>query len=101
MSVIDRIIAEAAARGEFDDLPGKGKPLVLDDDRHIPPDERMSYRIMKNAGVAPTEVTMHQQLEVLRERRRECTDAEERRALAVEIASRIAILNLRMERLRR
>ena len=28
-SWIDRVIREAAERGEFDDLPGKGKPLEV------------------------------------------------------------------------
>ena len=29
---VERIIEEAIARGEFDDLPGEGKPLPTGDD---------------------------------------------------------------------
>ena len=49
-------IAEAMERGEFDDLPGMGKPLDLDDDAHIPEELRVACRILKNAGFVPPEV---------------------------------------------
>jgi hypothetical protein len=54
--IAEQKIAEAIARGELDDLPGKGKPLELDDDAHIPEDLRVAYRILKNAGFVPPEV---------------------------------------------
>ena len=49
-------IEEAIAKGAFDDLPGAGRPLVLDDDRLIPEELRAAYRILKNAGFVPPEV---------------------------------------------
>lgn len=49
-SLAERRIAEAREAGAFDNLPGYGKPLTLEDDSHIPPELRMSYRILKNAG---------------------------------------------------
>lgn len=49
-------IQEALARGELDDLPGSGRPLDLDDDRLVPEDLRMAYRILKNSGFVPPEV---------------------------------------------
>jgi hypothetical protein len=52
----ERRIEEALARGDFDDLPGAGRPLGLDDDALVPEDLRMAYRILKNAGFAPPEV---------------------------------------------
>ena len=49
-------IEEAIARGEFDDLPGAGRPLELDDiDPLLPEELRLAYRILKNAGSAPAE----------------------------------------------
>ncbi len=51
-SVVERAIREAQERGEFDNLPGKGKPLRWDDE-HVPPEWRMAHRILKNAGFAP------------------------------------------------
>ena len=34
----ERHIAEAQAKGEFDNLVGSGEPLILDDDSHVPPE---------------------------------------------------------------
>ena len=36
----ERHIAEAQAKGEFDNLAGSGEPLILDDDSHVPPELR-------------------------------------------------------------
>ena len=57
--IAERKIEEAAARGEFDGLPGEGRPLDLDDDALVPEDLRMACRILKNAGFAPQEVQAH------------------------------------------
>ena len=54
--VVEERIREAIRAGAFDDLPGAGKPLVLDDDRMVPEDVRMAYRILKNAGFVPPEL---------------------------------------------
>jgi hypothetical protein len=54
--IAERKIAEAIAQGEFDDLPGAGKPLDLDEDPLVPEEQRMANRILKNAGFAPREV---------------------------------------------
>jgi len=66
MDVIDeraeRAILEAQKQGQFDDLPGAGKPLVLDDDRMVPESLRMAYRVLRNAGCAPPEVAMRSEL---------------------------------------
>lgn len=54
--LIERRIREAQLRGEFDDLPGTGAPLELDDDSLVPGELRMVYRILKNAGYVPPEL---------------------------------------------
>ena len=52
----ERKIAAAIERGEFDDLPGAGQPLDLDDlDPLMPEELRMAYRILKNAGMNTTD----------------------------------------------
>ena len=56
MSLVDLRIAEAAAKGEFDNLLGAGKPLELDDDSHVPEEERAAYRLLKNSGFVPPEL---------------------------------------------
>jgi Domain of unknown function (DUF1992) len=52
-ALVEQRIAAAAARGEFDDLPGAGAPLELDDDLLVPEEVRVANRIMKNAGFVP------------------------------------------------
>ena len=52
----ERHILNAMAKGEFDNLPGAGSPLVLDDDSGVPQELRVAYRILKNAGYVPAEI---------------------------------------------
>jgi len=70
MAGIDDIIGgwvrDAEKTGEIRKLPGYGKPLNLDEDRHVPARYRMAYRILKNAGYSPPEVEMIRQLAVLK-----------------------------------
>jgi len=60
--IAEQKILEALARGEFDDLPGAGRPLALDDDALVPEDLRLAYRILKNAGLVPPEVEARREL---------------------------------------
>jgi hypothetical protein len=54
--LIEEHIRRAHARGEFDNLPGAGKPLDLGEDAHLPAELRMAYRVLKNAGYLPEEL---------------------------------------------
>lgn len=60
--IADEKIREAMDRGEFDDLPGKGKPLKLEDDRHLPQDLRLAYKILKNADCLPPELELRKEI---------------------------------------
>ena len=55
-SLAEQKIAEAVSRGELDGLPGAGRPLDLDEDRLVPEEVRLAYRMLKNAGFVPPEV---------------------------------------------
>jgi hypothetical protein len=62
-AIAERRIQEAIERGEFDDLPGKGNPLELgENDRTVPAELRMAYRMLKNAGLLPPEVELHKEI---------------------------------------
>ncbi|TGB90515.1 DUF1992 domain-containing protein [Escherichia sp. E2748] len=52
----ERHITEAQAKGVFENLPGSGEPLILEDDTHVPPELRAGYRLLKNAGCLPPEL---------------------------------------------
>jgi len=47
---IDEQIRQAMARGDFDNLPGKGKPLDLNENPYEDPGWRMAYRMLKENG---------------------------------------------------
>jgi DnaJ family protein C protein 28 len=68
-SWVDRLIKQAQERGQFDNLPGKGKPLNLEDDALTDPEWRLANRLLKNAGFAP------EWIEIDREVRRGWDDA--------------------------
>ena len=60
--IAERRIVEAMARGEFDDLPGRGARLPQDDDRLVPAEMRVAYRVLKNAGIVPGEVSIRKEI---------------------------------------
>lgn len=64
--LVERRIADARRQGAFDDLPGQGRPLALDDDRLVPEEVRVAMRILKNAGVLPPEIEALRELQSLR-----------------------------------
>ena len=53
---VEKHIKDASENGEFDNLAGQGKPLVLDDDSAVPEELRTAYRILKNSGYLPPEL---------------------------------------------
>lgn len=49
--MVEQAIREALERGEFDDLPGQGKPLRWDTENDGP--LWLAHHVLKNAGIAP------------------------------------------------
>jgi CRISPR/Cas system Type II protein with McrA/HNH and RuvC-like nuclease domain len=60
--LVEEKIREAVQRGEFDNLPGSGEPLQLDDDSHLPDDLRIAYKILKNADCLPPELQLRKDI---------------------------------------
>ena len=54
--IADSRIQAAAACGEFDDLPGTGRPLPPDPLARVPAHLRMGLRILRNADCVPPEL---------------------------------------------
>jgi hypothetical protein len=65
--IAEKKIREAMDNGEFDDLPGKGKSLQLEDDRHIPQDIRLAHKILKNADCLPPELELRKEIFTIEE----------------------------------
>ena len=99
--LIEEIIREAIEKGEFDDLPGKGKPLDLDAYFAAPEDVRLGYSVLKSAGCLPVEVELQNEIESLKARLDVCDDERERQSLRKEIEGKTLKLNLLMDGARR
>jgi hypothetical protein len=97
----DEKIKEAIAKGEFDNLPGKGKPLDLDGYFATPEDLRMGYSILKSADIIPEELELLKQIEGLKKSFDSCTSQIEKRGIQKQLCEKITSFNMRMERYRR
>ena len=51
--IAEERITQAGQAGAFDNLPGQGRPLVFEDDSHIPEELRMAYKLLKNSDYLP------------------------------------------------
>src|SRR5689334_22003283 len=65
--IVEERIREAMDEGRFDNLPGKGKPLVLDDDSSVSEDLRLAFKVLKNAGCLPIEMELRKEIYSLRQ----------------------------------
>lgn len=95
---VEAIIKEAQARGEFDDLPGAGKPIDLDAYFNTPEDVRAAYAILKNAGILPQEIELLQDIAALKEKLGAEKSESEQSRLRKEIEKKRLEFNLLMER---
>src|SRR5215510_5786198 len=98
---VDQRIKEAVARGEFENLPGKGKPLDLDGYFATPEHLRMGYSILKNANIIPEEMELLKQIEGLEKSLSSCTGEIEKRAIQKQLSEKITNFSMRMERYRK
>lgn len=65
--IADRKIRDAMDEGVFENLPGKGKPLNLDQDPRVPPEQRAAYRLMKEAQFLPDWIQADKEIRVFQE----------------------------------
>lgn len=96
--IAEERIREAQREGAFDNLPGKGKPLVLADLSMVPEDLRMSYHILKNAQVLPPEAELQKEIHSMQDLLKYIEDDGERKALAKEIEWKMLRLDLLKKR---
>ena len=76
--IAEKRIEEALAKGEFDNLPGQGKPLELEDMSAVPEELRMAYKILRNAGCIAPELQERKDITRLLDLLEECSDEKER-----------------------
>ena len=90
MGWIERIAEErirtAQDEGLFDNLPGKGKPLQLEDDSAVPEELRLTFKILRNAGYLPIEMEIRKEIYSLHQLIKTTIDEQTRSELRRELS---------------
>jgi len=60
--LVEQKIQEAMAKGEFENLPGRGQPLRLEEYPFTPPEWRLAYKILADAGFAPDWIELDKEI---------------------------------------
>ncbi|MDD3312079.1 DUF1992 domain-containing protein [Pseudodesulfovibrio sp.] len=60
--IAEERIRQAMEEGKFDNLEGAGKPLRPDGTENLPPELRMAFRVLKNAGYVPAEIAEEREI---------------------------------------
>ncbi len=99
-------IAEAKIRqsienGELENLEGKGKTVQLENMAFIPADQRMAYKIMKNAGLVPEEVAVQKEMDLLRQQISRCSDVLEKETLKKRLRETEVRFGIMLEKMHR
>lgn len=92
--IAEQRILEAQREGAFDNLPGMGKPLELEDLSWVPEDLRIGYHVLKNAHVLPPEVELLKDIHSLEDLLKHVEDEDERRSLAKSIQWKMIRLDM-------
>lgn len=95
--IVEERIKEAMQNGEFDNLPGQGKPINLDYWASLPVEIRAGYMLLRNQGFAPDEVHLLKEINELREKLACCFNQDEKTALSKKLEEVKLKYNLMME----
>lgn len=91
----EQIAREAARRGVFDDLPGRGQPQVLDALAGLDEDARLDATLRATTGAAGLELELRREVAALRERlEAPGLDATARAALRQELVDKCVRLSI-------
>jgi len=75
--IIEERIRKAQEEGEFENLPGCGKPLPMDEP-NVPEELRLAYKILKNAECLPPEIELKKEITQIEEILAGMTDTAEK-----------------------
>ena len=98
--IAENRIREAMQAGEFDNLPGAGRPLDLEGYFKVPEHLRAAFSILKSANCVPAEVELLKDIAMLQHQLDAAPD-EQRPALRRRLADRRTQLAVVLERARR
>lgn len=96
--IVEALIRDAQERGEFDHLPGKGKPIDLDEYFQMPEDVRMAQSLLKNAGMTAPEIQLLKEISELRQLLTSLMDEKKKQEVQKKSQEKQIEFNLMMER---
>ena len=99
--IVEAMIKEAMARGEFDNLPGKGKPIDLTEYFETPEDVRLANSVLKSAGMTSHEVDLLREIAELKQALAATLEEKRKQELQQQIQQKQVEFSLRMERQKR
>ena len=99
--IVETLIKEAMERGEFDNLPGKGKPIDLSEYFETPEEVRLARSVLKGAGMTPREVDLLKEIAELKQIQSALVDEKKKQEIGKQIQQKQVELSLMMERQKR
>jgi len=63
MPNIEDLLQRAMREGKFDNLPGKGQPVRLDENPHADPEWRLAYHLLQQNGFSLPWLELRQEIE--------------------------------------
>jgi hypothetical protein len=95
--IAENRIREAMEQGQFENLPGAGQPLNLEEYFSAPEDLRMAYSILRSANCAPVEVQLLSEIARLERSLAQSEDAARRTELQRALQDRQTQLAVMLE----
>jgi hypothetical protein len=92
--IVERKIKEAQEKGVFDNLPGSGHPVDLEDDSHVPDDLRIAYKVLKNADCLPPEIQLRKEIRQMEDLLESIPDEKEKYRQIKRINFKVMQLNM-------
>lgn len=99
--IVEAIIKDAMERGEFDNLPGRGKPIDLSEYFETPEGVRLANSVLKNAGMTSREVDLLKEIAELKQIRGSMLDERKKQEIEKQIQQKQVEFSLIMERQKR
>jgi len=96
--IAENRIQEAMKQGEFDDIKGRGRPLVFEDNSLIPQDLRLAYKMLKNAGFLPPELQEEKEIKTAMDLLESLDDEKERYKQVQKLNLMITKINISRRR---
>jgi len=97
--LVEEKIKEAQARGEFDNLSGKGKPIDLSAYFETPEEICVAQSVLKNGGFTSREVELLNEIAELKHVLASLVDEKKKKGIQKQIQEKQIELSVRMEKL--